>query len=43
MLPVHFDYMYRKYYKTESLTKEINTFEGKKVSHLALESKTNSN
>ena len=30
--------MYRKYYKTESATKEINTFEGIKVSHLALES-----
>ena len=29
--------------KTESSTKEINTFEGMKVSHLALEIKTNSN
>ena len=31
------------YRKTESSTKEINIFEGMKVSHLALESKTNSN
>ena len=35
--------MYRKYYKTESSTKEKNTFEGMNVSHLALESKTDSN
>ena len=38
-----FDYMYRKSYKTESSTKELNTFEGMKVSHLALDSKTDSN
>ena len=41
-LPVQFDYMYRKYYKTDSSTKEINVFDGMKVSHLALESKTDS-
>ena len=35
--------MYRKLYKTESSTKEINIFEVMKVSHLALESKTDSN
>ena len=29
-------------YKTESSTKEINAFEGMKVSHLALESETDS-
>ena len=39
-----FDYMYRKLYKTESSTKEIKKkVEGMKVSHLALESKTDSN
>ena len=38
-----FDYMYRIKYKTESSTKEINIFEGMKVSHLALESKADSN
>ena len=38
-----FHYMYRNLYKTESSTKEINIFEGMKVSHLALESKTDSN
>ena len=31
--------MYRKKYKTESSTEEINIFEGMKVSHLALEVK----
>ena len=29
-----FDFMYGKLYKTESSTKEINTFEGMKVSHI---------
>ena len=38
-----FDYMYSKWYKTESSTNEINTFEWMKVSHLALKSKTDSN
>ena len=38
-----FDFMYRKLYKTESSIKVVNIFEGIKVSHLAFESKTDSN
>ena len=34
--------MYRKYYKTENSTKEINTFEGMKKSHLAFNKTENS-